>query len=264
MNDTFSVKRFSRLFKKTLLERPTQMFGFFGLILAFIFILYFILKNITSFNATQNIVFIWGFAGGGCILASFIFGYFSSNANGSSYLTLPASHLEKWLCGMLIAMVIYPLIFLFVFRLIDAGFVSLFHKSLDPESPLYLEQYRSVYLFPFTGRLAMKVYPIFLIFTGIAMLGSLYFNKAAFIKTALVFCAVCFAIFALNWLFGVLLFGKIDSAFPFRDVEILVGKEVGSVELPQKSYAFIGNSLNYFIPVLLWAITFIRLREKEF
>src|SRR5450631_2544594 len=205
MNDTFRAKRFAQLLKKTLLERPSQMFGFIGLILAVIFILYFILKSLIFFGAAQNITFIWGFAGGGCILASFVFGYFSSNANGSSYLTLPASHFEKWLCGILIAMVLYPIIFLLVFRMIDAGFVTLFHNSLDPESPLYLERYRSVYLFSFTGRLAMKVYPIFLVFTGIAMLGSLYFNKAGFIKTALMFCAVCFAIFTLNWLFGVLL-----------------------------------------------------------
>lgn len=264
MNDTFSAKRFALLLKKTLLERPSQMFGFIGLILAVTFILYFILKSLTSFDAAQNITFIWGFAGGGCILASFVFGYFSSNANGSSYLTLPASHFEKWLCGMLIAMVFYPIIFLLVFRMIDSGFVTLFHKSLDPESPLYLEQYRSVYLFSFTGRLALKVDPIFLIFTSIAMLGSLYFNKVAFIKTALVFFGVCFTIFILNWLFAKILFGNIDNAFPLRDVGVLVGKEMGSVDLPEKSFAYTNTILNYLMPIIFYALAYLRLREKEF
>src|SRR5579871_1508493 len=264
MNNTFNAKRFVLLFKKTLLERPTQMFGFIGLILAIILILYFIMKTQVSFGAAQNISFIWGLAGGGCFLASFVFSYFSSNANGSSYLTLPASHFEKWLCGVLIAGVLYPIIFLVFYRLVDAGFVALFHNSLDPENPLYKEQYKSVYIFSFTGRIAVKVYSTSFLLMGVALLGSLYFNRAAFIKTALVFCAICFGIFGLNWLFAELLFGNIDGAFPFRDVGVLVGKEVGSVELPKKAFTIVGYVIDYAIPVLLWALTFMRLREKEF
>jgi hypothetical protein len=264
MNDTFSAKRFAFLFKKTLLERPTQLFGFMGLILALILILYFVAKSLIGFGAAQNIAFIWGLAGGGCFLASFVFGYFSSNANGSSYLTLPASHVEKWLCGVLMVGVLYPLIFLLFFRAIDAGFVALFHNSLDPENPLFKQQYNSVYLFSFTGRIATKVYTMFIFLTGVALIGSLYFNKATFIKTALFFCALCFILFGLNWLIAILLFGRIESAFPFRDVGILVGKEIGSVELPKNVFTIMGYILDYFVPLLLWVLTYIRLREKEF
>jgi hypothetical protein len=264
MGNIFVTRRFALLFKKTIMERPAQLTGLIGLMLAIIFILYFIFKSQLSFSAAQNIAFIWGLAGGGCFLASFVFGYFSSNANGSSYLTLPASHFEKWLCGVLIVGILYPLVFLLFFRMMDAGFVALFHRSLDSGSPLYKEQYNSVYIFSFTGRIAIKVYSTFFFFTGVALIGPLYFNKAAFIKTALVFCAICFAIFGLNWLFADLLFGQIDSAFPYRNVDILVGKEVGSVELPERAFAIVSSALAYCIPVLLWIVAYIRLREKEF
>jgi len=264
MNDTFSAKRFALLFKKTLLERPTQMFGFTGLILAVILILYFICKSQIGFGAAQNISFIWGLAGGGCFLASFVFSYFSSNANGSSYLTLPASHFEKWLCGILIAGILYPVIFLLFFRGIDSLFVAIFHNSLDPENALYKEQYNSVYIFSFTGRIALKVFPIFLLLTGISLIGSLYFNKAAFIKTAIAFCVVCFSLFALNWVIAKILFGNLDGAFPFHAVDILVGKEVGSVELPKKIFQAYGFAADYVVPVLFWVLTYVRLREKEF
>ncbi len=115
MRNVFDIRRFALLFKKTIMERPAQLSGLIGLMLVIIFILYFIFKTVVGFGAAQNIAFIWGLAGGGCFLASFVFGYFSSNANGSSYLTLPASHFEKWLCGVLITVVLYPLVFLLFF-----------------------------------------------------------------------------------------------------------------------------------------------------
>ena len=241
-----------------------QMFGFTGLILAIVLMVYFICKSLIGYSAAQNLAFIWGLAGGGCFLASFVFGYFYSNASGSSYLTLPASRLEKWLCGVLIAGVLYPLVFLLFYRLMDAGFVALYHNSLDPASPLYKEQYRSVYQFAFDGRVASKVYPLFLLFSGISLLGSLYFNKASFIKTALYFCILCFGLFGLNWLIALLLFGQIDGAFPFRNVDILVGREVGSVELPKTMYHAYMYISDYGIPLLFWALSYVRLGEKEF
>ncbi|HEV7620836.1 MAG TPA: hypothetical protein VGO09_03835, partial [Flavisolibacter sp.] len=151
MNDTFNLQRFGLLLKKTLLERPVQMFGFTALLLALVLILYFVSKSLIGYNAAQNLSFIWGLAGGGCFLASFVFSYFASNAIGSSYLTLPASHLEKWLCGILIAGVLYPIIFMLFYRLIDIFFVGIFHNNLDPADPFYKQKYESVYQFSFTG-----------------------------------------------------------------------------------------------------------------
>ncbi len=146
----------------------------------------------------------------------------------------------------------------------DAGFIALFRRSLDPASPLYKEQFNSVYLFSLTGRVATTVYSTFFLFTGTAIVGSLYFNKAAFIKTALLFCAICLVVYGLNWLFADLLFGQIDGAFPFRNVDLLVGKSIGSVELPQHAYKMVSYALAYCVPGLLWIVAYIRLREKEF
>src|SRR2546430_5190710 len=144
MNNTFNIKRFGWLFKKTLLEKPVQTFGFTGLLLALALILYLVAKSLSGFIAAQNLTFIWGLTGGSFFLASFVFGYFSSNASGSSYLTLPSSHFEKSLCGVLIAGVLYPLIFLIFYRVIDSSFVAMYHNSLDPSSPFYKQQYESV------------------------------------------------------------------------------------------------------------------------
>jgi len=264
MNDVFSWKRFFHLLKKALLERPVQTFGFTGLILALTLITYFIIRTQMGLAAAQILTFIWGLTGGGAFLASMAFAYFSSNANGSSYLSLPASQFEKWLCAFIIAMILYPIVYLLFFRTVDATFVELYHRGLDPESPLYKREYDDVQVFSFVGWQAIKVYPIFLILSSAAQLGSLYFNKAPFIKTALWFCGICLGLFLINWLFAVILFGKIDGAVPFRSVDILVGKEVGSVELPKIIFVSVQRALWYAIPALFWILSLVRLREKEF
>src|SRR5438874_467595 len=98
MNNVFNLKRFSLLLKKTILERPMQFMGLTGLVLAATFIIYAATKYAMGWMPAQNLTFIWGLVGGGCFLASVVFGYFNNNASGSAYLTLPASALEKWLC----------------------------------------------------------------------------------------------------------------------------------------------------------------------
>lgn len=150
----------------------------------------------------------------------------------------------------------------------DAGFVLIYHNSLDPGSPSYHSDYASVYTLPFDGRLALRVYNLFVIFTSVSFLGSLYFNKVSFVKVALVFCAFCFFIFTLNWMIAKMFFGDIASAFPFAGVSISIGKsmnpEEGSIDLPDRIFRIRGFLFDYIIPVCLFALVFLRLREKEF
>jgi hypothetical protein len=221
-----------------------------------------------GFRTAQNLTFLWGLAGGGCFMASLVFAYFSSNASGISFLTLPASHFEKWLTGVLIAVILYPAIFLLVFRLMDSSFISVYHNSLDPNSTSYKIAYASVYNLPFDGRFALRVYSLFFIFTPVSFLGSLYFNKVSFIKVVLVFCAFCFVAYTLNWLMAKLLFGGINAAFPFREVSIAVGKsmdpEEGRIELPSKLIQLIMFFMDFILPAIFFALAYLRLREKEF
>jgi len=264
MNNIFNAKRFGRLLKKTLLERPVQLFGFTGLILVLILITYAVAKALIWYNAAQNLSFIWGLPVGGAFMASFVFAYFSSNASGSSFLTLPASNFEKWLCGILIAGVFYPIIFLVFFRVMDTSFVTLYHNSLDPNSPFYKNRYESVYIFPFDGIIAWKVYPMFLLLTGAMLSAPLFFNKLGFIKMALAISLLVVACVGLNWLLAKAFFGSISDAAPFNHVTIPVGKESGSIELPETTGKIYRYTLSYIVPPVLWGLAFIRLREKEF
>lgn len=264
MKNIFEVKRFRLLLVKTLFERPMQLFGLTALIIVFTLLLYALCKSLIGFNAAQNLTFMWGLIGGGSFLASFMFSYFSSNASGSSYLTLPASHFEKWLCGILIAGVLFPIIFLISYRIIDTIFVSVYHAGLDPLSSSFKAKYDAVYIFAFDGIIAGKVYPMFLFLSGCMFTGSLYFNKVGFIKVALSCCLFCFVIYGLNWAIAKILFGTIEETFPFSHLTIPVGKESGSLELPESVHTIFLNLVCYIIPAVLWLLAYVRLREKEF
>ncbi|MDQ6845018.1 MAG: hypothetical protein M3Z92_11790 [Bacteroidota bacterium] len=264
MNNIFNLKRFAWLLKKTLLERPAQMFGFTGLLLTLVFILYYVAKTLAGFGAAQNLSFIWGLPVGSCLLASIVFGYFSSNAMGSSFLTLPASNFEKWLCGILISCVLYPAIFLIFYRIVDGTFVTAYHNRLDTSSPFYKQQYEAVYIFSFTGIVAWKVYQTFFFFTGAMLVGSLYFNKIPFIKSAISICILTVGIVGINWLMAKLFFGNFNDAGAFNHVTIPVGKEEATVELPSAIGNIFTYSIWFIIPGILWILSYTRLREKEF
>ncbi|MEO7120700.1 MAG: hypothetical protein ABIY62_06360 [Ginsengibacter sp.] len=264
MNNNFDIKRFRKLLKKTLLERPMNTYGFTGLVLTVTLILYALLKMLSGFDMAQRLTFFVGIAGGSFFLASFIFGYFSSNASGSSFLTLPASHFEKWLCAVLITGILYPLIFLIFYRIIDSSFVAIYHNSLDTASPFYKQLYERVYMFDLTGIIARNIYIMFFIYTGAMLLGALYFNKAAVIKVAIVLCAVFIFTFGLNWLMAIALFGNIEDAAPFNHVAMRAGKEIGSIELPSLTGKIFLYAIIVVFPAMLWLLSFTRLREKEF
>jgi len=264
MNNTFNARRFALLLRKTLLEKPTQMFGFTGLIFLLILIVYYLMKTYIGFRAAQNLGFLWGFVGGDFILAAFVFNYFGSLASGSSYLTLPVSNLEKWITAVVIVAVLYPLTFMIFYRIMDAGFVLAYHNSLDPNGPFYKQMYEAVYLFPFNLSFARQCYTMAAVCSGFMLIGSLYFNKGALIKVALSICIICFGTYGLNYMFASMMFRNLNDAFPFQHVAILVGKEVGTVELPKRVHDPIWYFINFGLPVILWGVALIRLREKEF
>ena len=124
--------------------------------------------------------------------------------------------------------------------------------------------YDAVQPFPFDGFVAGKAYMMFLNFAGAMLVGSLYFNKAAFIKVALLTCGFVLAHFFLNLFIANLFLKNVDNAFPYFLVWITVGKERGRLELPANVLNTVSISFQYIIPFILWALAFLRLREKEF
>ncbi|AEW01123.1 hypothetical protein A4D02_14270 [Niastella koreensis] len=264
MNDVFSLRRFGWLMRKIFLERTMQVLGTLLLCFTVTFIVYFMTRLLLGIEEAQNAAFLVGLTLGGSLMASIVFSYFNNNAVGVSFITLPASLLEKWLSGILIVGVLYFLLFLAFFRLIDLSFVLQYHHNLDHHAPYYKEQYEAVYLLSFSDFTAWGNYAMFFNFAGIMMLGSLFFNKAAFVKTALVICVVIVGTFLLNLLVISLLIKNTQTAFPFSIVWIWVGKYRAPIELSPETADKIKIIFRFVLPAILWSLSLLRLKEKEF
>lgn len=264
MSNVFELKRFVFLLKKVILERPIQLLGLMGFTMIASLLLYFIVKSIFGFESGQNLSFIFGLLGGGTFLASFIFNYFSIKANGTSYLTLPASSFEKWLCAVLITGVIFVAVFLLFFRIMDWLFVTSYYNSLDTAHPYYNELRQSVNLFQFDGFVAGKAYLLFTNLTGAMLIGSLYFDKVAFIKVALIVSGIIISGYLLDYVMAEAIFTDVEKALPYYAVFVPVDKDFGKVVLPAYGSNAVNISFQYILPSILWMTPFIRLREKEF
>lgn len=264
MNDIFSFRRFAWLMRKTIMERPAQLLGIMLLSFTITFIIYGLTRLLQGLGDAQNYSFLAGLAIGGCFLASVVFGYFNNNASGASFLTLPASLLEKWLSGILLTGVIYVLLFLGFFRLMDLAFVAQYHHSLDVHSAYYQEQYEAAHILSFTEFVAGTSFMTFFNCAGIMLVGSLFFNKAAFIKTTLIICIVGVGAFLFNYWVVSMLIKNTQVAFPFTIVWIWVGKDRAMLVLPPESADMIKNIFRFALPAVFWSLSLLRLREKEF
>lgn len=263
MNDILNLSRFGWLIRKIFLEKTASVLG--SMLLCFIvtFIFYGMTMLLQGISDAQNGAFLVGLTLGGALMASVVFGYFNNDATGVSFLTLPASVLEKWLSGIMI-IGLYFFLFLVYFRLIDLAFVAQYHHNLNPHAPYYKEQYELVNIIPFTGSTAAHNFMMFFNFTGIMMLGALFFNKAAFIKTALVICSILVAAFLLNLLIINLLIKNVQTAFPFTVVWIWIGKDRARLELSPENVDTVKIIFRFVLPAVLWALSLLRLKEKEF
>jgi hypothetical protein len=262
MNDIFQFKRFRLYFIKTVLERPAQILGTFALSFSVVILVYLLFKFMGNIGAGQFMSFAIGLVGGGCLLASQVFGYFADAASSASYLTFPVSAFEKWLCGFLLVGIIYLGLFLLFFRGLDSFFVHLYHNSLNRNDARYQDQYDSVYVYTYFGE-SLSDFIFFFNASAAMMVGSLYFNKVSFIKVALVICSIYFFTFMLNYVICSILFKDLQRPFPFHNIEIKNGNDWGVIAMPSAFNKLYDMLAIYILPTVLLVISFIRLREKE-
>jgi hypothetical protein len=263
VNDTFNLQRFGFLFKKTILERPLQLLGIMALSLIATLTIFSVCVYFNHWKDAHVMSFAWGYVGGGIILSSVIFSYFNTNASGAAYLILPASSFEKWFCGVLISGILFTAVFLLFFRLMDTIAIVIYHNSLDKTIPDYKYLYSSATVFPFDDRQVQFNYYVFLNFAGASLLGSLYFNKANFIKTALVIIALFAFMMGVNWLIARMFFSNLNSAFPYLSVGLQIGNDYRMINVSPDAEQRFTACLKYVVPVILWLTAYIRLREKE-
>lgn len=179
MNDIFNPKRFARLFIKELTEHyKTYLMGLAvlnGVMLVGGSFFLFLTPAVLDLSA-QVVLFGSIYFLAGSIFTSTVFADVSDKKKAIGYLTLPASHFEKFFVSWLISLLLFSV--LFVASFYSILMILLHIKKLPGQR---------------TEVLSLFAEPMPILFLFYAMLhsfsfwGAVFFNKLHFIKTAFVF-----------------------------------------------------------------------------
>lgn len=254
MNEIFSFKRFFLLIRKQFIEQ-SRLYFMSAVVLAGVFVFLFGMKIGSGFDqGFQKSIMQIGLIMGGAVFSSLVFQDMSDRAHGILSLTLPASHLEKFLCAWFYGVILFLPAYFLIFYSIDIAAVRIANtysgvssRVLPPDNP-------------FMG----NILSIFFVTQSVAMLGSIVFKRRQFVQTAFLAFVIIFILLRLdNLLAGWLV--PVDH--PSGGV-ILGGiwfSQQGSVTflpIPAKTLRFI-EQIFYLLPLLFWLTAFFKLREKQ-
>ncbi|WP_205504599.1 hypothetical protein [Rufibacter psychrotolerans] len=255
----FSLKRFGWLFRKHTAEHYKYYLMSAGVLMgitAFI-TLFLIFAEDHPFDASrQQIIFLFLLLATGTIFTSTIFAHLGDKRKAIAALTLPASHFEKFLVAWLYSFVFFQLVYIGCFYLVLLVVLPMDDwRGGDPE---YMT------LFSSNGVSGVALI-MFLFLHSITFLGSVFFEKWHFIKTAFAFILLGFAIVTLNtgfWQSIVGAEGDVGQVGPFENLNFMQAGKYYTVQYPHDNellmvVALMGTAL------LVWAAAYHKLREKE-
>lgn len=228
---------------------------------------------------TQAVLYFGGLYFVGCLYGSLIFSELNHKREAIQYLLLPASHMEKMLCGLFFGVLLFFLVYNAIFYLVDIPLVKLANSlswKIHLKSGEPLSDYSPVEVFSLVDLMTgshdagwQKELLIFLLLyfyvQSAYILGSVYFTRYNFIKTTIVLLLLGFT--------GFLFFKYvIDKSLPpgvgmdglfrwrFRNTNT---KEDGWILLPPGVETILLFVVKWSWPFLLWLVTLLRLKEKQ-
>jgi hypothetical protein len=262
MSNFFSPARFGRLFIKHSQEHYTRYLMSIVVLVGVMvmggsFLIYMI--NTSLDPMFQMLLYAWLLLLAGTIFTSTIFAEYGSGKKVITWLSLPASHFEKYLVAWLYSFVILFIVVTGSFYLVMLFLINVKHFPLQrPElfnifqKPGAL-QYSLLYV-------ALAIYSLL---HSIAFFGAICFKKLHFIKTAFMFfIAVAVLMFGNKLLMDMLLHRDTFSTLPLTNVGFMENGHIMVINLinNREGYAF---AMYLVIAVLFWIAAYYRLKEKQ-
>ncbi|WP_214072532.1 hypothetical protein [Mucilaginibacter sp. dw_454] len=257
MNNTFNLKRFSWYFKKHTLDHGRTYVLSLAVAMGIVFLFLAIPALVgsgpvsDSYQYTMYLVLIWL---GGSIFTSTIFAELGDRKKAILPLTLPVSHLEKFLVAWLYTFPIFLISVNACFFIIDSLVLSINHPTVTPFKLVHSLITQS----PIVIALIM-----FVLFQVFCFWGAIYFKRLHFIKTAFAFFLALLIVSLLNkvilWLISG---GKFSSSSLFFESNITVNNN--------NYWLTLGNNIHLvqwvifgLAQLLLFVSTFYKLKEKQ-
>lgn len=253
MKNQFDFNRFLLLVKRQWLENKKLFLMAFAVMFGLMLLFYTITTSWRGANIdikVQLVAYFIGLYFGGALFANLILKDFSDKNSSTSYLQLPASHLEKLLVAVFFSIIVYPIIFLSFYFFIDTVFVkyvnSIHYSDVKNNIKVFSNWEESV---PFLDQILKKPKMVILAMIGywlviqsFTILGSVFFNRWSFIKTT-------FSGFGILLFFSFLMI--LSTKFILGD---LFEKSVQNFRVIQDQ---IRPSNDFFINMMIFCLVFI-------
>ena len=250
-----------------------SFFAFIGLLVFwFVFVLLINQTYYIGYSVQQATYFVCLFVIGS-FYASQFFSDLSSQPKGLNFLLTPASTLEKLACGLFYVVPVFFVFFTLAFYIVDVAMVTLANvlQTSVQSAGTIPEKSEVINLFVAPKHNANSVnisFYLLLLFFAVQsffLLGSVYFTKFSFVKTAISIFLLFFAAYFIEAyvMHAFLPKGGHGSAF----TQFYIVKEDStrdkSVALPGWINDVLTTLLRYAFAPLFWIITYYRLKEKE-
>ena len=259
MNNTFNIQRFGLLLKRQWLELGKiyliTLVVVIGVTIAFYGANVFPLdtfRGAADLGFREPFFFIFGFLFI-TVIASNYFAHLGQKPKAVIDLMIPASTFEKFFVGILFSSLLSTISFLLIFFISDFAFVSYIKANLPAaeisDVQFFFNKENTSHALGFS-----PAYLVPLFVTSVFLLGSIYFNKYHYIKTA-----ISVMIFSGVWAAIVFKSGKL-----LFDGKIMIQEENrNSVNVSPSNAEWLAVLLLLVVTFIFWSITYMRLKEKQ-
>ncbi|MFA6277749.1 MAG: hypothetical protein WC622_13425 [Pedobacter sp.] len=275
MNNTFNIQRFGLLLKRQWLEFGKiyliTLAVALGVIVTFYsFSLWGYITEVKPFHERslqfrEPLFLIFGFLFI-TVIASNYFAHLGQKPKAIIDLMIPASTFEKFLTGIIFTTILSTVSFIVIFYLTDLAFLAKLKSIYDVNttSSSYTDVDGNIvtnvtdnlaYFFLKNDSGNDKFLPIYyapFFVTSVFLLGSVYFNKFHYIKTA-----ISVMVFSGIWTAIIIKSGKLlfDDRSPINQTtRNFSGRDSAEIWL---------TLLLVVLTLIFWSLTYVRLKEKE-
>lgn len=273
MNNTFNIHRFGLLLKRKWLEFGkiyliTLAVAFGVILTAYLIAIWPFFTQIETFSSSriffrEPLFMIFGFLFITAV-ASTYFSHLGQKPKTIIDLLIPASTFEKFAAGVFFTAILTTVSFIVLFLLTDFVFIAKLRtvyssvsnttSHTDAHGTVTVVKDNAAYLFPRNkSNLFLPLYIVPFFVTSIFLLGSIYFDKFHYIKTAL-----SVMVFVGVWAYIVINTGEFltRGRHAVENNALIIGGEKNSIE-------YVLTLLLVVLTIVFWAITYVRLKEKE-
>jgi hypothetical protein len=249
------MNRFGRLFKKHTKEHYRNylmsIFVLVGvMILGGSFLIY--MAEVQLDKNLQTFLFFTILMLAGTIFTSSVFADLGDRRKAIVWLTLPASHFEKYLVAWIYSFLILIVAYTLIFYLAIFTAIQIQHAHGRPQ----------VILNVFDNQI-LQMYLVYAFLHAISFFGAVYFEKLHFIKTAFTFFIILAVLILINNGFLSVLLGRtIDSSLPFGYMRFGDNGQAVDIKLSGQDSPYM-LYLMIILTLIFWVSSYFRIKEKQ-